>query len=134
MTTPSTTDKTTLRRFGLVLGGMIPLWFGLLLAWLFDYGGPVWPWIMGAILALIALAMPLALKPLFRAWTAVGHVMGWINTRILLGLVFFLLITPLGLVMRLLGKRPLKLHRDAQAESYREPSAKRSPHHLENPY
>ena len=48
-----------------------------------------------------------------------GEVLGWINTRIILGVLFYLLFTPLGLCMRLRGKDPMRRTLSPEAESYR---------------
>ena len=64
----------------------------------------------GAWLAL-ALLYPKALAPLYKVWMAFGHALGWLNARVILGIVFFFLVTPIGLVMRLFGKDSLRLRR-----------------------
>lgn len=51
----------------------------------------------------------------------IGHVLGAINTRIILGTLFFLVITPTGLLMLLLGKDPMARRFDQEARSYRVP-------------
>jgi hypothetical protein len=48
-----------------------------------------------------------------------GHVLGWINTKIILGVVFYGLFTPMGLVMRLLGNDPMRQRLEPEAASYR---------------
>ena len=44
-----------------------------------------------------------------RWWRRLGHALGWVNTRVLLSLFFFLILTPVGVIMRLLGKDPLDM-------------------------
>jgi hypothetical protein len=51
---------------------------------------------------------------------ALGHALGWVNGRIVLGLVYWLVLQPIALVMRLCGHDPLRRHWDAQASTYRE--------------
>lgn len=51
------------------------------------------------------------LAPFFKVWMALGHILGVINTGLLLGVVFFLIITPIGWIARLSGHDPLKLRR-----------------------
>jgi hypothetical protein len=63
----------------------------------------------------------------------VGHVLGWINTRIILGAVFYLIVTPIGAVRRLLGKDPMGTKK-ADVESYRILRKPRSPSHLKRQY
>ncbi len=62
-----------------------------------------------------------------------GHVMGFINTRILLGLVFYLILTPLGVLMRLFGWDPMQ-RRLGQNTSYRVPSRDKDQRHFERPF
>jgi hypothetical protein len=78
-----------------------------------------------AVLAFVlAWSYPLALKPVYRALMAVAHVLGWINTRILLGLTFYLLFTPVALFFRLIGKDPLDRGIDRGVSSYWRPRAR----------
>ena len=72
-------------------------------------------WILAAIaviLLLLALVKPLWLNPLRLVWDKIGHVLGIINTYILLTLFYFVILTPLSLIMRLFGKDILKLKRN----------------------
>ena len=79
-----------LRRFGAVLAVAFPAVFCLLLPWLFSRPIPWWPLaVSGALLALAAVA-PAALAPVERVWLRIGHALGFVNTRILLTLLFFL--------------------------------------------
>ncbi|MCK7580737.1 MAG: SxtJ family membrane protein [Chromatiales bacterium] len=101
--------------------------FGFLFAAVFTIVAfwPLWPltapnlyWLGGAgAWLLAALVVPRALAPLNRGWIAFGHVLGWINARIILGLVFFVVVTPTGLIMRLLGKDLLRM-RSPRSASY----------------
>ena len=127
-------DRAGLRKFGLTTGGIVAVLFGLLLPWLFDRALPLWPWIVFGILALLAVAVPNALGPVYRGWMKVGNVLGWINTRIILGLVFFVIVFPVGLLRRLFGSDPMRRKLDAQADSYRVPSTKQLPNKLERPF
>ena len=74
----------------------------------------IW-WILAAIaviLLLLALVKPLLLNPLRLVWDKIGHVLGIINTNVLLTLFYFVILTPLSLIMRLFGKDILKLKRN----------------------
>src|SRR5262245_61596107 len=104
MALPSTIlDRNGLRNFGLTTGAIAAVLFGLLLPWLRGYGFPMWPWLAGGILALWGLLAPATLRPVHRVWMAVGNVLGWINTRIILGLVFYTVVLPMGRMMRAFG-------------------------------
>jgi hypothetical protein len=70
---------------------------------------------LSAALVLAGLLAPRALRPLHRAWMRLGAALGWLNTRVILTLVFFLVVTPTGLVMKLFGRSPLATK---QCDSY----------------
>lgn len=127
-------DKKELRSFGLVTGGLTPVFFGLLIPWLFDHGFPTWPWIVGVILAALGLIIPVALKPIYRIWMTIGYYLGWINTRIILTIMFYLLILPVGFIMRLFGKDPMARSMSDEQKSYRVQSALQDKKHVERPY
>jgi hypothetical protein len=126
--------KKELREFGLITGAIVAVLFGLLLPWLLDNALPLWPWILAAVLWAWAMLLPASLAPIYRGWLAFGHVMGWINTRIILGIMFYLLFLPVGLLMRLLGKDPMARSMDKTKVSYRVTHSSRNKDHVERPY
>ena len=70
---------------------------------------PTWSWLIVACAFLAAgIFVPRALVPIYRVWMFVGHVLGWINSRLLMGLVFYLLVTPTALVLKLRGRDLLR--------------------------
>ena len=127
-------DKQELRKFGLVFAGMFILIFGLLLPWIWDKSSPMWPWIVAAVFVAAALLVPMALGPVYRLWMKIGHVLGWINTRIILGVMFFLIFAPVALLLRLLGKDMLKQRLDTSATTYRIASEELPRDRMERPY
>ena len=129
----SAPDKQTLRSFGLMFGSIIAVLFGLLLPWLFDNPMARTPLLAGAVFILLALLLPATLRPVFVVWMKFGAVMGWINTRLILALVFYLIFFPVGLMMRLRGKDPLRL-KFSEDGSYRVAKSARDKNHLERPY
>lgn len=130
--TPS--EKAELRSFGLVFGGMVAFVFGLALPWLFGRPFPAWPWVAAAVLVMLALLLPAALRPVSAAWMVVGHWLGWVNTRIILGIVFYTVFFIAGQAMRLAGKDPMARKIDKMAKSYRVPSRPRPADHVERPF
>ena len=113
---PLTTNKKELRKFGLVMAGA----FTLLAAYLWYRGSANAWWIAsigGSFLGLGSL-VPIALAPIEFIWMKIAHVMGFVMTRVILTLVFFLAITPTGLVFRLLGKDLLQKKIDPGADTY----------------
>ena len=133
-TEPQAPSRRTLRGFGLLTGALTGLVFGLALPLLLDRPMPAWPWIPGGALALAGLVRPVLLGPVYRAWMALGAALGWINTRLLLGLVFYGLVLPIGLLLRLLGKDPLARGFSGALTSYRVPSRRPGRRHFERPF
>lgn len=127
-------NSKELRRFGLVTGGIVAALFGVALPWLFGHTLPLWPWVVGGVLGSWALAHPLSLAPVHRAWMALGHALGWVNSRIILGLAFYAIVLPTGVVMRLFGHDPLARTFDQKSQSYRMPSANQPKNHFERPF
>lgn len=130
----STPDSSTLRSFGLVTGAIVAGLFGLLVPWLKHAAWPRWPWAVAVPLVLAALVAPRALSGVYRIWMRVGHVLGAVNTRIVLGILFFLVFTPAGIVMRLFGRDPLNRRFDPAAASYRIPVDQDRSSMMEVPY
>ena len=123
-----------LRDFGLIMAGMLSLMFGLVLPWLFGYSIPYWPFIAAIGFAVVGLVKPLLLGPVNRVWLKISDVLGWINTRLVMGIIFFLLIVPIGLIMRLFTKDPLNNQWSDAEKSYRIVTKVRNKEHLEKPF
>jgi hypothetical protein len=127
-------DRKGLREFGLVTGSIVAVLFGLFFPWLLDRPIPWWPWIIFGVLSVMGLAVPLALGPVYRTWMKFGLLMSRIMTPLIMGIVFFLTVTPMALLMRLLGKDYMARRLDRNAESYRIPSEATPPKRLEKPF
>jgi hypothetical protein len=123
-----------LRHFGWLFAALVAGLFGLLIPWLSDRATPLWPVVLGAVVFLLATLLPGALKPLYRGWMAFGSVAGWINTRIILWLMYYLVLVPTGLLMRAFGKDPMKRKLDPKVKSYRVISEVQEPTHMEKPF
>ncbi|MCP5158023.1 MAG: sxtJ [Gammaproteobacteria bacterium] len=115
----SAADIGVLRRFGLTVGAGLSMLFGVLLPWLWDGAYPFWPWLAAGVLVLTGGLKPSWLRPLHRGWMRLALALGWLNTRLLLGVVFYGFMTPLGLILRWAGKDPLTRRFDSKADSYR---------------
>ncbi len=127
-------DEAGLRRFGLVTGSIVVGLFGIVLPWLFDFNYPKWAWYMGGGLAAVALVLPIALNPVYHGWMRFGAVLGWINTRIILGAVFYIVFTPVAVIMKIIGNDPMKREIDHDSRSYRKLSLNQPKEQMENPY
>jgi Saxitoxin biosynthesis operon protein SxtJ len=104
------------RSFGLVFAVV----FAVIAAWPLMSGGALRWWAAGvaAAFAVAAMVVPRVLAVPNRLWMKFGLLLGKIVSPIALGVLFYGVISPLGLVMRLAGKDPLKLKFDPRARSY----------------
>jgi hypothetical protein len=112
----SEVESSSDRSFGLVFGAVFFL-FAALSMW---HETHTWPLYSAIALAfvLIGLWRPALLAPLNRAWTRFGLILGKIVSPIVLGGLFFLVIAPMAIVFRWMGKDLLNLRRDPKATSY----------------
>jgi hypothetical protein len=118
-----------LRHFGLLVGGI----FGVIGLWpvVWRQQEPrLWALALTVLLVLPALAAPRVLAPVYRAWMLLGEGLAWINTRIILGVVFYGVVTPIGLGMRLMGHDPMRRRLERGGDSYRVPSVPRPATHM----
>ena len=96
-----------LRRFGLMVGAVFLL-LGGLLVWRHRAAG--WPFVsIGTALILTGALAPAALKWIYAVWMMLAVMLGWVVTRVLLTIVFFLVVTPVGLLQRAFGKRSIEV-------------------------
>ena len=123
-----------LRSFGFTTGAIACALFGLVLPLLFGHGFPLWPWYLAGVLFVLAVVYPPALRPVYRGWMKIGHVLGFINTRIILGILFYGLIFPMGVGMRLFRKDPMGRSLDEDLKSYRIASRVLPKQHMERPF
>ena len=79
-----------------------------------DFAWPVWPWVVTGV-SFWALDHPDSMFAVYRDWMEFGHTACWINTRIILDIMFF----PVGVSMRLGAKGPLARKLDDAAENFR---------------
>lgn len=127
-------DRRGLREFGLVTGGMVAALFGLLLPWLFGFSFPKWPWLVFAVLFIWGIAAPDSLKPVHYWWMRFALRLSKITTPIVLGVVFYALFAPIGLIWRLAGKDPMRRSLDKSLHSYRVLPTKMDNNGLERPF
>jgi hypothetical protein len=122
-----------LRSFGLTVGGV----FTLIALWpaLARHDEPRW-WIaaVAAFFLLPALIFPKSLRWVHKGWMAVGHVMGWINTRIILGAIFYVIVTPIGILRSWMGKDPMGRKIRPDLDTYRIVRKPRPASHLTKQY
>ncbi len=107
------------RAFGLIFAAI----FIVVAAWPVLFGKGLhayreWAVIVAALFAVPALVYPACLQPLNNLWTKFGLLMHSIINPLLMGLIFFIAVLPTGMIIKLLGKDPMRRRIDAQAETY----------------
>ena len=127
-------DRKGLREFGLTTGAAVVVIFGLFFPWMLELGWPARPWVIAAPLWLLALVYPLWLRWIYRAWMRFGLLASRVMTPLVLGIVFFVMISPMAMVRRLMGRDPMHRALDPNQKSYRVQSAKSPREKLERPF
>ena len=127
-------DKKGLREFGLITGGFIALLFGLLLPLLWGHDLPLIPWIIAGSLAFLSLFIPQSLAPIYQGWMKVAQVLAWVNNRLILGIIFLIIVTPMALIMKIIKRDPLKRKFEFSAGTYRISSQIKNKLSMEKPY
>jgi hypothetical protein len=122
-------DKKQLRSFGLIVGGIFA-GIGLWPVVVHSAEPRWWSIIVAAVLICPALIYPKSLFWIHKSWMMLGHVLGWINTRIILGAIFYAVVTPIGVIRRWLGKDPMGRRLRPDLESYRVVRKPRPASHL----
>ena len=116
-------SRSDLKWFGILLV-VFTAGVGALVGW--RTGSPVWRtgiWIGGGSLALVFFAIPAARRPIYLGWMYAAFPIGWTVSHLLLGLIYFGVITPIGLIMRASGHDALERRFDRSAKSYWVPFA-----------
>lgn len=78
----------------------------------------LWFWGAAGVILLATLSVPILIKPIYQVALFISYILGWINTRIILGLIYYLLFTPISLIMKIIGRDPLNRKFDKEAISY----------------
>jgi hypothetical protein len=129
------TGPRELRKFGLLVGGV----FAALGAIMWLRHKPHFPWFLtpGVVLMAFGFVWPKALKGVYLVWMSLAILLGFVVSHVLLTVFFFLVITPIGLVARCVGKDFLRLKLDRKATTYwlpRETPANKSPEQYEQQF
>ena len=130
---PTEVTRKDLRYFGLIVGGI----FAVIALWPLIWRGEgprMWAVIAAAVLIIPGIVFPMSLKWLYRGWMAIGAVLGFINTRIILGIIFYGVFAPFGFFMRLRGKDIMRRNWDPEAETYRELREPRAGSHMQHQF
>ena len=127
-------DRKGLRQFGIVTGAIFALIFGLFFPWFLNFPVPVWPWVIFGVLGGLGLLVPNTLRPVYYWWMRFAILLSRVTTPVILGILYYLIITPMALGMRLLGKDPMRRKYIRDAATYRIASELKKPSDLEDPF
>ena len=109
-----------LRSFGWVVGGVL-LGIAAVVVWRNGWTiSPVATWLggIGGALVVLGTLIPVVLRPVYMVWMGLALVLGFVMTRVVLTLVFYVVLTPTGLLLRAFGKDPMHRHPEPEAPSY----------------
>jgi len=109
-------EKSDLRQFGIIIGVILLIIAGLLL-WKEKESSQILL-IIGMTLFIFGIVIPFILKPIYYVWMIFATILGLIMTRVILSLLFYTIVTPIGLISRLFGKQFLELYFDKSKQSY----------------
>ena len=113
--------RKQLRHFGLLVGAV----FALIGFWQLYRGqheiARAILWSIGGLLMKLGLIVPKLLGPIHAGWMKLAFVLGWVNSRILLSIIFFLLFTPIALITRVFGRDSLDRRINRKSTSYWKP-------------
>ena len=112
-------SKKILREFGFLIGFGFPLIIGLILPSFGGHSFRSWTFWISIPSLILAISRPDLLFYPYKAWMKIGNILGWLNSRIILGLVFLIVLQPIALILRIFGHDPLKT-RNLSQKSYRE--------------
>ena len=112
-------SKKQLREFGLLIGFGFPLFIGWLIPALAGHVFRVWTLWVGFLGLIIGLTTPRLLYFPYKFWMKLGATLGWVNSRIILGVVYIICVLPISFVMRLIGYDPLRTKLKGE-KTYRE--------------
>ena len=117
MTNQIYTNKE-LRNFGLLFGILFPIIIGLLIPLLYKHDFRFWTFIISFPILIIALTSPKLLKYPHLMWLRFGDFLGFVNSHIILGLIFLIVLLPISLLMKLFRYDPLASNK-SQNNSYK---------------
>ena len=105
----SNPSKKELRDFGYLVGTFFPIFIGGLIPYLIGHEFRIWTLFIGLPIIVMATIFPKNLIYFYKMWIKIGLILGWLNSYIIIGLLFILVLQPLALIMKIFGYDPLKL-------------------------
>ena len=101
-------SKKQLRKFGLLIGLGFPVFIGWILPLISGHVFKSWTLLIGLPLLILAIINPNLLIYPFKGWMLLGHILGYVNSKLILGLVFICVLQPIALLLKFSGYDPLR--------------------------
>ena len=115
-----TISKKQLREFGLLIGFGFPFLIGWLIPFVTGHQFRIWTLLVAVPGFIFGITAPKLLYYPFKLWMKLGHYLGWLNSHIILGMVFIIVLQPIALFMRLFKYDPLRRRMRQGEITYRE--------------
>ena len=112
-------SKKQLRQFGFLIGFGFPIIIGWLIPTITGHLFRSWSLWIGCPALILGILKPMLLSYPYKGWMALGLALGWINSKLILGLVYLIILQPIAIFMKIFGYDPLKKKKTNQ-KSYRE--------------
>ncbi len=127
-------DTPSLRRFGLTFAAIIAALFGVIVPFAFKLSYPWWPWAIAIVFSAWSVLAPASLNGFYYLWMHFGLLINAVVSRIILGIAFYLVVLPTGLVFKMLGKDPMRRKIEGTADTYRITSETSKPEQMRKPF
>ena len=101
-------SKKELREFGILIGILIPFFIGWIFPKISGHNFNVWTIYIGTIFFTFGLIKPNLLYYPYKYWIKIGNTLGWINSYIILGIVYIIVLIPISIILKIFGYDPLK--------------------------
>ena len=105
----SAISKKQLRDFSILIFIGFPLIIGFLIPFVFGHEFRIWTIFISLIAFFLGIFAPNQLYYPYKIWMLLGEILGWINSRLILGIIFYFVLLPISLVMKGIGYDPLKI-------------------------
>ena len=109
-------EKSDLRKFGITVGIILMIVAGVLF-WKEKESFQILL-TAGVTLLILGVVIPVVLKPIYWVWMIFATIIGWIMTRVILSLLYYMIITPIGFIPRLFGKQFIELNWNKTDSTY----------------
>ena len=114
-------SKKQLRKFSILIGSGFPVLIGWLLPSLIGHEFRIWTLFIGIPSLILGLISPRLLYYPYKGWMKLGYILGWINSRIILGMIFIAIVQPIAIIMKLFNYDPLRQNsKKIKKKSYKE--------------